>query len=112
MMWDGLGFFGFDDTKLDRLEGKKLDFLTKFTSTRWTIINIFTMALVIAVLILECRKYGTQMAKEINLVEKDSYNYDIRDAMPLRYVHWFWVAPLFTKVREFQTRHENDTTLF
>ena len=35
LLWDGLGFFGFDETKLDRLKGSKVDFLTKFKSKKW-----------------------------------------------------------------------------
>ena len=27
IMWDGMGFFGCDDTKLDRLKGEKVEFL-------------------------------------------------------------------------------------
>jgi len=30
LLWDGLGFFGFDETKLDRLKGKPVTFFTKF----------------------------------------------------------------------------------
>ena len=45
-LWDGLGFFGFDDTKLDRLIGKPLDFLTKLSSVRWFILTFGTFALI------------------------------------------------------------------
>ena len=31
-MWDGLGFFGFDERKIARLEGKPVRFLDKFKS--------------------------------------------------------------------------------
>ena len=32
IMWDGLGFFGFDDRKIPRLEGKPVRYRDKFTS--------------------------------------------------------------------------------
>ena len=49
------------------------------------------MVVIIVVLINEGRKYNTVSAQHISLIEEDLYTYDIRDAMPLRYVHWFWL---------------------
>ena len=97
-MWDGLTFFGFDDTKLDRLKGKPLDFLTKFTSLKWVVQTFLMMIAIIVVLSISMSKYGLQKSKEISLVEKDSYSYDIRETLPLKYVHWFWIGPLFSRV--------------
>ena len=34
LMWDGLGFFGFDDTKIARLRGTKVTWWTPFTSKK------------------------------------------------------------------------------
>lgn len=56
-LWDGLGFFGFDDTKLDRLIGKPLDFLTKLSSVRWFILTFGTFALVFYAMFQEVLKY-------------------------------------------------------
>ena len=50
MMWDGLGFFGFSDTKLPRLKGKKVTWCTPFKSwvnTPFLIIGLVVMALII-----------------------------------------------------------------
>jgi hypothetical protein len=57
MIWDGLGFFGFDDTKLDRLKGKPLDFCTKFYSVKWVITSFLAIIVIIIVLILEAGRY-------------------------------------------------------
>ena len=35
LLWDGLGFFGFDDNKLERLKGKKPNWYDRFTNKRW-----------------------------------------------------------------------------
>lgn len=58
ILWDGMGFFGFDDTKLARLKGKPLTFFSKFTSARWTIISVASLIGAFTVLILEASKYG------------------------------------------------------
>ena len=63
------------------------------------------------VLVAEASKYGDAKNKSISLIEKDLYSYDIRDSMPLRYVHWFWLDQLLPKIRTFQTNNANDTSI-
>ena len=50
IMWDGLGFFGFDDRKIPRLEGKPVRFRDKFTSIKET--PIMTIGLIVAIIII------------------------------------------------------------
>ena len=50
LMWDGLGFFGFDDTKIERLRGKKVTFWTPFTSKKQTLVLLVSI-IVSAILI-------------------------------------------------------------
>ena len=51
MIWDGLPFFGFDDTKLARLnKNGKYEFTDKFTSLKWVFGTVASMAIVIAVI--------------------------------------------------------------
>ena len=50
MLWDGLGFFGFDDTKLDRIKGKEVTWFTPMQSLKSTplvIIGIVVMTYII-----------------------------------------------------------------
>ena len=49
-MWDGLGFFTMDETKLDRLKGKQVDYLTKFKSKKWIITNTLLAIFVVVIL--------------------------------------------------------------
>ena len=107
-VWDGLGFFGFDETKLDRLKGRKLTFLTKLYSGKWIVLNLMTLVIIILVMVMEAGKYGSIKAKSIKLIERDLYSYDVRDSMPLRYVHWFWLDQLFPKIQKFQTENLNN----
>jgi len=68
LIWDGLGFFGFDDTKLARLKGVPLDFKSKFSSTRWVLLTFLMSVVLILVLVLESGTYGTQKSKTISLI--------------------------------------------
>ena len=49
-MWDGMGFFGFDDRKLPRLEGKTVKYQDKFTSIKET--PLMTIGLIVAIIII------------------------------------------------------------
>jgi hypothetical protein len=59
ILWDGMGFFGFDDTKLARLRGVPLTFMSKFTSLRWTIMSGLSLIFSLYILINEGSKYDT-----------------------------------------------------
>ena len=51
MMWDGLDFFGFDDTKLARLNGVKTSYIDKFKNKKWLASTIVGIIIVFMVLI-------------------------------------------------------------
>jgi hypothetical protein len=59
LLWDGLGFFGFDDTKLDRLNGKPVTFTSKFSSYKWIVMTVTAWVVVLAVLLTELGSLGT-----------------------------------------------------
>lgn len=65
MMWDGLAFFGFDDTKLDRLKGKEVEFKTKFKSYKWVIQNTLIVSFMLTILISQVSLLGTQKSQTI-----------------------------------------------
>ena len=50
MMWDGLGFFGFDDRKIGRLEGKPVRWRDKFTSVKTS--SIMVISFIVAIIII------------------------------------------------------------
>jgi hypothetical protein len=51
LLWDGLGFFGFDDNKLERLKGKKPKWYDKFSNKRWVVARLILSIVFINVLI-------------------------------------------------------------
>jgi hypothetical protein len=50
LLWDGLGFYGFDDNKLDRLKGVKPRWYDKFTNKRWLVANLVVGILIVYIL--------------------------------------------------------------
>ena len=45
LLWDGLGFFGFSDVKLNRLKGIKPRWFDRFTVKRWVVMNLIIFLL-------------------------------------------------------------------
>ena len=59
MIWDGLGFFGFDDTKLARLnKNGQYAFTDKCTSFKWLAKTILAMVIIIAVITSQTKNLG------------------------------------------------------
>ena len=59
MLWDGLVFFGFDDTKLARLNGAKTSYLDKFKNKKWIGKNVTGLFIVMYVIFSSASKVGT-----------------------------------------------------
>ena len=68
MMHDGLGFFGFDDTKIERLRGKPVTWCTPFTSKKQNLILVIGLIVGIYIIMTEVGKLGTQKSQMIELL--------------------------------------------
>ena len=69
LLWDGLGFFGFDDNKLGRLEGKKPKWHDRFFNKRWLASNLILAAVLDYVLIGQYSTLGDQ--KSLSLIKEE-----------------------------------------
>ena len=58
LLWDGLGFFGFDDNKLARLKGKPARWYDRFVNKRWMIFNLSFLIFVLVILSKELKTLG------------------------------------------------------
>ena len=68
MIWDGLPFFGFDDTKLARLNNNGLyKFTDKCTSFKWMIGSLGTFVVVIVIIASQLKYLGTVKNQSIEL---------------------------------------------
>jgi len=109
MLWDGLGFFGFDNTKLARLRGQKVTFLTQFKSFWWMATSFITVFAVFYVSIIEFSKLNTLKSKSISLREQDKYIYNATEVLPVVAISYFFVDEILAKVRAFQElNRQND----
>ena len=73
MMWDGLGFFGFSDTKLGRLRGKKVNWCTPFLSWKNTPLLIIGLTVMMVIIISEVDNLGKQKSQTIDLKQDEMY---------------------------------------
>jgi len=95
MVWDGLGFFGTDHTKLGRLKGEKVNFLTPFTSYKFLILSTVGFIIAMSVIIMEFNKLGSKKSQTISLIQKDDFKYDYTDSLALHACNWFFVSEIF-----------------
>ena len=51
LIWDGLGFFGYDNHKLDRLKGIKPKWYDKFMNPYWIFLNFSFLLVLIIVMV-------------------------------------------------------------
>jgi hypothetical protein len=58
ILWDGLGFFGFDDAKLERIRRKPAGWFDKFKSFKRMILLILGLIVLIYVLVTQILKWG------------------------------------------------------
>ena len=108
LLWDGFTFFGFDDTKLGRINGAPVTFLDKFKSKRWITFTFSGMAVILTVLILEIKNLGQQKSQTVQLIEDFFFNYDLKDSLPLLFANYYYVDEIFPRIQEYQRRTEFD----
>ena len=83
LLWDGLGFFGFDDTKLPRLKGITPKWYDRFTSKRWLLFNLTSVAIVIFILSRQVGTIGDIKQQQINYGKEDKYELPLKDHLKL-----------------------------
>jgi hypothetical protein len=108
MVWDGLGFFGLDDTKLARLRGEKVTFKTKFFSRRWVMASCISVLAVFYILLTEISKLDTLKSQTISLLPQETFTYNMTDIFPLILVSYLVVDELLPVIKAYQEAHLND----
>ena len=101
MVWDGLDFFGFDDTKLPRLRGVKPSIYDKFKNKKQ--VSVFAIMLAIAILIItrESSKIGSIKSQQIILTEQSHFKYNASEVLTMNGVNYFYTEQFLPRVREF-----------
>lgn len=98
MLWDGLGFFGFDNAKLARLKGEPVTFTSKFKDTTKVTLSLFMVVFVIYVIVSQVTKIGSQKDQQVQLIMEENYIYPIKEALTLLLVNYWYVDEIFPRV--------------
>ena len=93
-IWDGLFFFGFDDTKLARIKTKKPKFADKLTSKKWMAILISTIIIATTLIVKEINRYGEEKSQSISLVPASKYDFDINSVFSFLGAVYFYMDEL------------------
>lgn len=95
MIWDGLSFFGFDDTKLARLKGKPIQFRDKVFSTKWSTKILTLISIVVFVLAVNLSKLDTVKSQGVQLRSQYSYEFNHTEQVSFVSAVYFWTDELF-----------------
>ena len=89
LLWDGLGFFKFDDNKLERLKGIHVKWYDRFKNKRWIIFNFVAIILVVGIIVTHLNSLGTVKSQTINHLYQQKYRYNAANELKLISSYWF-----------------------
>jgi hypothetical protein len=89
IMWDGVGFFGASELKLERLEGKKPRWYDRCKSMTWMSVNITMLCLIILVLTNGFSSLGTIKSQEVKSVYQKIHKFNVQEQMKIFAVVYF-----------------------
>ena len=72
-LWDGLEFFGFDDTKLERLNGHPTSYMDKLKNKKFLATTSLGFTIVCYVIISSASKLGTVKLQKIELTDQSHF---------------------------------------
>ena len=83
LLWDGLGFFGFDPTKIDRLKGKNARWYDRFFNGKYMALQILFTGIIVVFLIKEYGHIGDVKSQQINTEYNDEYTFPAQDQLKI-----------------------------
>lgn len=107
-LWDGPTFFGMTTSKLNRVKGEKVTFMTKCLSVEWCISTIILVSISIYVIVNEGSKLGTQKSQTVDLVNFQNLEISYEKALPLVHGTLFFVDELLPRLRQYQEFTKDD----
>jgi len=79
LFWDGFAFFGTDDNKLNRLEGKPPRWYDPFCNWRWMLANTIGCTVAIVILMKESSEFGHVRSQELGRAVEIKYDFDAQE---------------------------------
>ena len=117
MFWDGLGFFGTDITKLERLKKVKdktdpkgykgPKWYDKFKSCQWFTTSLILISISIHVIRLEIDKLGTVEIVNKDIAHRNNFTYGINETLPLLVSLYFQLDEISTHLNKLNTNTPN-----
>ena len=98
MLWDGLVFFGFDDTKLARMNGSPTSYYDKFKNKKWLAKSAIGVTVVLAVILSSTSKLGTMKFQKIELADQSVFTYNASNTLTHSAVNYFDATELLPQV--------------
>lgn len=100
MIWDGIGFFGTESHKLNRLRGEKVTCWTRLTSMRMRVmITIYIIAFVL-VCVFELTKIGSVASTKVDLTFNNLKEYQLTEGLPLIFFLFFTLDTTIPRANE------------
>ena len=89
MLWDGLEFFGFDDSKLARLRGAKTSVLDKFKNKKRLFFIFLMFVIACYIIVREFNKIGLIKTQQITLEDIPMYKFNATETLTMYAVNIF-----------------------
>ena len=79
LIFDGLGFFDFDELKLNRLKGVKPSWTDKFKNTKWVFKNLVYILMIAYVLHDQILDFGIVKSHELKTEIHNEYGFNVTE---------------------------------
>jgi hypothetical protein len=103
LLWDGVGFFGATDLKLDRLKGIKPRWYDPFKNKRWMTLNLIVFLMVTIILKQSFETLGNIKSQEITKEYQKLYTFNINEQIPLVGVMYYEMKSLIDQINQNRT---------
>ena len=103
--WDGLVFFGFDESKLNRLRGQRARWYDRLKNKKWVFNNIIIIIFFIYVIAVAINAIGTEKSQSINHEFAPKQKFEITEQLKLMGTVFFYWGELIAKVNKNQENH-------
>jgi hypothetical protein len=100
LFWDGFGFFGVDDNKLNRLKGIPPRWYDPFFNWRWMIGNVVAVSIVFYVLLTELGEFGHVKSQELGRANEIKYDFIAQEQMGIIGILYLKTVPMLVQLQK------------
>jgi hypothetical protein len=100
LFWDGFGFFGVDDNKLNRLKGIPPRWYDPFFNWRWMIGNVVAVSIVFYILLTELGEFGYVKSQELGRANEIKYDFIAQEQMGIIGILYLKTVPMLVQLQK------------